>query len=156
MVYFTLKITGLKQKSKQSLIDYFKDWQAHFVKLNIKHIKARFIQLYKATKSTQHSSYIHVGCIRLASLCQPRGAHSDEPLTRDTQCNRTITHPLLVRSCTSASPKWPVSQAGHLGLTRVSPWNDVKAFRTMEEVPPCSNVPGADRGRPGEANWTHS
>ena len=28
-----------------------------------------------------------------------------------------------------ASPKWPVPQAGHLGLTQVSPWNDVKAIR---------------------------
>ena len=49
----------------------------------------------------------------------------------DNWANRTITHPLVVTSCKpGASPKWHTTQAGHLGLYRVSPWNDVKAVRT--------------------------
>ena len=44
------------------------------------------------------------------------------------------------------APKWPVPQAGHLGLTWVSPWNDAKAIRTYR------GQTGVD---PGEANQTH-
>ena len=38
----------------------------------------------------------------------------------------------LSRCCHAprASPKWPVPQAGHFVLTRVSPWNDIKSIRT--------------------------
>ena len=42
------------------------------------------------------------GCVQLASLRRPRGAHSGEPLTR---ANQTITHPLVVTSCTSGQPQ---------------------------------------------------
>ena len=79
-------------------------------------------------------------CVRLAALGRHRGAHSGEPLSR---ANRTITHPLVVTSCTRASPKWPVPQAGHLGLTRVSPWMVSKLFE---------RTGGWDQGRPREAN----
>ena len=69
---------------------------------------------------------IVIRCVRLASLGRPRGAHSAEPLT---SANRTI---MLALSwwchASRVTPKWPTPQAGQWGLTRVSPWNDVKAF----------------------------
>ena len=83
------------------------------------------------------------GCVRLASLGRPRGAHSGEPLTR---ANWTVTHPLVVTSMhLGPAPKWPTPQAGHLGLTQVSPWNDVKAIR-MYRGQTGVDVQGADRG----------
>ena len=78
--------------------------------------------------------FFYIGCVRLASMGLPRGAHSDEPLTR---ANRTITLAISwLRHARRVTPKWPTPRAGHLGLTRVSHWNDVKAIRTY-------------RGRPG-------
>ena len=50
------------------------------------------------------------------------------------------------RHAPRASPKWPVPQAGHLGLTQEIPWIDVKAIRTYR---------GQTGGRPREANQTH-
>ena len=74
------------------------------------------------------SPYFDIGCVRLASLGRPCGAHSGEPLTR---ANRTITLALSWwRHAPQVTPNWPTPQAGHLGLTRVSPCNDVKAIRT--------------------------
>ena len=80
------------------------------------------------------SNTLNYGCVRLASLGRPRGAHSGEHLAR---ANRTITH--RFRSDVmhlGPAPKWTTPQAGHWGLTWVSPWNDVKAIRSH-------------RGRPG-------
>ena len=68
------------------------------------------------------------GCVRLASLGLARGAHSCEPLTR---ARRTITHPCSDVMHLGPATKWPTPHAGHWGLTRVSPWNDIKAIRTQ-------------------------
>ena len=76
------------------------------------------------------------GCVRLASLGRPRSAHSGEPLTR---ANRTITFALSWwQHAPQVTPKWPTPQAGHWGLTQVSP---SKLFERT----------GTDRGRPREA-----
>ena len=73
----------------------------------------------------------------------PHGAHSGVPLT---STKWTITHPLGVTSCTwGPAPRWPTPQTGHLGLTQVSPWNDVKAIR-MYRGQTGVDVQGADRG----------
>ena len=55
---------------------------------------------------------VFIECVRLASLCQPRGAHSGEPLTR---ANRMITHPLVVTSYTSGQPQVTRSTSRALG-----------------------------------------
>ena len=64
----------------------------------------------------------HFGCVPLASPGWPRGAHSDEPRTR---ANRTITHPLVVTSCTSGQPQVTRSKSRAFGwapgTTRVDP-----------------------------------
>ena len=77
-------------------------------------------------------------------LCRPRGAHSDEPLTR---AQRTITHPLVVTSYKSGQPQVTVPEAGHLGLTDPG--------KPLEWRQSYSNLQGADRGRRREANRTH-
>ena len=70
-------------------------------------------------------------------------AHSGEPLTR---ANWTITHPLVVRSCTSAQPWVTRSTRGTWGWPGWAPGITSKLFERN----------GADRGRPGEAiNRTH-
>ena len=83
------------------------------------------------------------GCVRLASLCRPRSAHSGEPLTR---ANRTITHPLVVTSCTWGQPQVTHSTSRVLGADLGEP---------LEWRQSYSNVPGADQCRPREANRTH-
>ena len=62
----------------------------------------------------------------------------------DSRAKRTTTH----RSRSDVvylgpAPKWPTPQAGHWGLTRVSPWNDVKSY---------SNAPGQTGVDPGKLN----
>ena len=80
-----------------------------------------------------------IGCVRLYLLWVDHAV-----LTPVSLCDHTC--PLVVTSCTSGQPQVTTQQAGHWGLTRVSPLNDVKAIR-------------AYRGRPGstqgEAKRTH-
>ena len=83
-----------------------------------------------------------IGCVRLASLC-PRGAHLGEPLTR---ANQTITHPLEVNSCTLSQPHVTHSTSRALGDDPGEP---------LEWRQSYLNLPGADRGRPREANKMH-
>ena len=65
---------------------------------------------------TYHNVYIHrtrhSGCVRLASLGLPRGAHSGEPPKRTiTQRSRgDVIH-------LGPVSKWPTPQAGHPGMT---------------------------------------
>ena len=80
----------------------------------------------------------------LASPCRPLGALSGEPLTR---ANQTITpHPLMVTSCTWGQPQVTRSTSRAL-------WAD--PGEPLERRQSYSNVPGAHRGRPREANRTH-
>ena len=75
------------------------------------------------------------GCVRLASLGQPRGAHSGEPLTR---AKRTISLTALVMtSCTWGKPQVTHSTSRALGPDPGEP---------LERRQSYSNAPGVDRG----------
>ena len=83
------------------------------------------------------------GCVRLASLGLPRGAHPGEPLTR---ANRTITLALSWwRHVYLRSPQVTHSTSRALGADPGEPRQSY------------SNVPGraSDRGRPREAKRTN-
>ena len=95
------------------------------------------------SNNIQHcASYI--GCVRFSFPRRPRSAHSDEPLTRD---NRTDTLALsgdfmhLGGHALSAR-----STSRELGADSSEPLECIQSY---------SNVPGADRGRPGEVYRTH-
>ena len=90
------------------------------------------------------SKTLKSGCIRLASLCRPHDAHLSGPLTR---ADGTITHPLVVTSCTSGQPQVTHSTSMALAADRVSPWNYVKAIPMY--------MYWGQPGRPMEANQTH-
>ena len=45
------------------------------------------------TAEVSNFNQIHKGCVQLASLCRPCGAHVGEPLTR---ANLKVTHPLTL------------------------------------------------------------
>ena len=81
----------------------------------------------------------YTGCVRLAFLCRPRGAHSAEHLWQEL-IQRTITRPLVVTTCTSGQPKWPVLQAGHLLISGADPGEPLKWRKSY------SNVPGSTLG----------
>ena len=74
---------------------------------------------------------LNIGCVQLASLCRPRGAHSGESLTR---ANWTITHHLVVTSCTRSTSR-------ALGGDPGEPLECSQSYSNI-------HVPGADRGRP--------
>ena len=86
------------------------------------------------------------GCVRLASLGRPCGSHSGELLTR---ANRTIPRPLVVTSCTSGQPQVTRPTSRKLGAD--PPGEPLEWRQSYLNV----GLPGADRGRPGEANRTH-
>ena len=70
-------------------------------------------------------------------------------------CYKSYERPLTLswwRHAPKARPKWPTPQAGHLGLTRVSPCNDVRAraIRTYR------GHTGADPRKPIERTLYHS
>ena len=61
-----------------------KSWYDFYSKHSVSLAKSRAQRVGAYTSSLFH----YIGCVRLASLCRPRSAHSGEPLTR---ANRTIT-----------------------------------------------------------------
>ena len=92
-------------------------------------------------KQFHHPKTLKSGTVgALASLCRPRGAHSGEPLTR---AKRTITHPLVVTSCTWGQPQVTHSTSRALGADPGEPLEWRQSYS------------GADRGRRREANRTH-
>ena len=100
-----------------------------------------------STFQTVNSARLHIYMVRSISFPGSSPQCSlGEPLTRAI---RTITLALSWwRHAPRVTPKWPVTQAGHLGLTQLSPWNDVKAIRTFR------GQTGVDPGKLDER--THS
>ena len=105
------------------------------------HLESKsFRKLLVSLLAFKNKCFSYKGYVRLASLGLPRCAHSGEPLTRAI---RTITLTLSWwRLAPQVTPKRPTPQAGHWGLTQVSP---SKLFERT----------GADRGRLREAKRTH-
>ena len=84
----------------------------------------KMLEPYKASISLDCFLLVHLIGFPMSTQC----AHSGETRTR---ANRKVTLALSWwHHAPRASPKWPVPQAGHWGLTRLSPWDDAKAIWT--------------------------
>ena len=87
--------------------------------------------------------FLWVHSISFLYACRPHYTHLDEPLTR---ANQTITHPLWWRHAPRGQPRVTCCTSRALGADPGEP---------LEWRQSYSNKPGADQGRPGEANQSH-
>ena len=91
----------------------------------------------KTRQNRPNKILFDIGCVWLASLCRPCGAHTGEPMTRANQTT----------ACTSGQPLMTCS-------TSRARWADPS--EPLDWLQSYSNIPEADRSRPREAKLTHT